>query len=565
MKNQRWTRILMSVSCLSLGTFACGSGDSGDASSPRKGDQPGSDENPSIPAKESGRRTYEDQIISVCGSAFDVDSVKVDADWAKCGADGTGQFSELTLDISQAYLRLQASQTRIRGLKQKYAIDEKRLADTQKVKADQMKFIDAQGRKLQGLALAEGYVNVAQKTLDVASNSNLWNAGAPIALAAATAVLETARTSITIARQGVETAQQLRSVADESKTELISGMAELQKQLIDIAQLELEMEQDALAITQADLRRRNTLDHAKRLSDERIRSLSRISASPLTDPTFRVLQTQQALQAASSRAEAQRWLYRAGRALEYEINTNLGTALPQAVLGAYSSSQAERLSRCLTGIFNDYSAEFGVAQEFSTTVSVRGMLGFTGPRTDNVTGETLSEGDLFRQWILRNENVDSQGNVVVTFSTNLQPGDELWSSNVCDDKIATLQAQLVGDFQGDNEAEIQVGLEGSSILRRCDSDELVTWSIDSSAQAVIQAGVNTFGEAKPSSSLFGQSVARATWKVVIPAGNIAPANSDLDLKSLDDIVLKVTHHALPRRNKSLPVSIACLGTVGAGG
>ena len=398
-----------------------------------------------------------------------------------------------------------------------------------------MKFIDAQGRKLQGLALAEGYINVAQKTLDVASNSNLWNADAPIALAAATAVLETARTSITIARQGVETAQQLRSVADESKTELISGMAELQKQLIDIAQLELEMEQDALAITQADLRRRNTLDHAKRLSDERIRSLSRISASPLTDPTFRVLQTQQALQAASSRAEAQRWLYRAGRALEYEINTNLGTALPQAVLGAYSSSQAERLARCLTGIFNDYSAEFGVAQEFLTTVSVREMLGFTGPRIDNVTGEMLSEGDLFRQWILRNENVDSQGNVVITFSTNLQPGNELWSSNVCDDKIATVQAQLVGDFQGDNEAELQVGLEGSSILRRCDSDELVTWSIDSSAQAVIQAGVNTFGEAKPSSSLFGQSVARATWQVMIPAGNIAPANADLDLKSLDDI------------------------------
>lgn len=514
---------------------------------------------------ESVRRTYEDQIISVCGSAFDVDTVKTDADWASCGADGTGQFSELTLDISQAYLRLQASQTRIQGLKQKYAIDEKRLADTQKVKADQMKFIDAQGRKLEGLALAEGYINVAQKTLDVASNANLWNAGAPVAMAAATAFLETARTSITIARQGVETAQQLRSVADESKTELISGMAELQKQLIDIAQLELEMEQDALAITQADLRRRNTLDHAKRLSDERIRSLARISESPLTDPTFRVLQTQQALQAASSRAEAQRWLYRAGRALEYEINTSLGTALPQAVLGAYSSSQAERLSRCLTGIFNDYSAEFGVAQEFATTVSVREMLGFTGSRTDNVTGETLTEGDLFRQWILRNENVDSQGNVTVTFSTNLQPGNELWSSNVCDDKIATVQAQLVGDFQGDNEAEIQIGLEGNSILRRCDSDELVTWSIDSSAQAVIQAGVNTFGEAKPSSSLFGQSVARATWKVMIPAGNIAPANSDLDLKSLDDIVLKVTHHALPRRNKTLPVSIACLGTVGAGG
>jgi hypothetical protein len=342
-------------------------------------------------------------------------------------------------------------------------------------------------------------------------------------------------------------------------------MAELQKQLIDIAQLELEMEQDTLGITQADLRRRNTVDRARRLADERIRSLARISGSPLTDPTFRILQTRLALQAVTSRAEAQRWLYRTGRALEYEINTSLGSALPQAVLGAFNSSQAERLSRCFTGIFNDYSAEFGVAQEFTTTLSVREMLGFRSPRTDNVTGQELSEGELFRQWILRNENLDEQGNVTISFSTNLQPGNDLWSSNVCDDKVATVQAQLVGDFQGDNEAELQIGLEGSSILRRCDSDELIHWSINSSAQAVIQAGVNTFGEAKPNSSLFGQSVARATWKVVIPSGSIAPANSDLDLTALDDIVLKVTHKALPRRNQSLPVSFACLGSVGAGG
>lgn len=514
---------------------------------------------------EAVRRTYEDQIAAICGNAFDIDGVTTDADWEKCGVDGTGEFSELTLDIQQAYLRLQAAQTRIHGMKQKYAIDEKRLASAQQVKVDQMQFIDKTGKKLQGLALAEGYINVAQKTIDIASNTQLFNAGAPIAMAAATAVFETMRTSITLARQGLETAQQLRAVADDSKLELIAGMAELQKQLIDIAQLELEMEQDTLGITQADLRRRNTVDRARRLAEERIRSLARISGSPLTDPTFRILQTRLALQAVTSRAEAQRWLYRTGRALEYEINTSLGSALPQAVLGAYNSSEAERLSRCLAGIFNDYSAEFGVAQEFTTTVSVREMLGFTGPRTDNVTGQELSEGELFRQWILRNENLDEQGNVTISFSTNLQPGNDLWSSNVCDDKVATVQAQLVGDFQGDNEAELQIGLEGSSIMRRCDSDELIHWSINSSAQAVIQAGVNTFGEAKPNSSLFGQSVARATWKVVIPAGIVAPANSDLDLTALDDIVLKVTHKALPRRNQSLPVSFACLGSVGAGG
>lgn len=514
---------------------------------------------------EAVRRSADDQLRDICGASFDLTKVRTDADWKACGADGTGELGETTLGIEQALLGVRASQLRLQGMYQKVAIDEQRLKDIQGVREKSLRFISKQGREFKSLVIAEGIVNVCQKTLEIASNASLWNAGAPVGMAAAAAYLETMRTSINVRRQELETHQQMQAVEDQLAVEVIDGMAAIKKQLVDMGELGLEIDQAALGVVQADLRRRNAVDRAKRLFTERARSLDRISESPLLDPMYRVLKTRLALQTVSSRTEAQRWLYRAARALEYEINTPIGTPLGRAVFGAYNTMEADRLTRCLTSIFNEHAAEFGIPQEFATTISVREMLGITGPRKDEVTGEVLSEGELFRRAILRNESIDSHGNVSVSFPTNLEPGNKLWSTNVCDDKVVSVQAQLVGDFQGDNEAELHVALEGGSVMRRCDSDELIHWAIDSSVVAVLQAGVNTFGEVRPNTSLSGQSVARASWTLVIPSGNSSPANDEVDLQHLDDIVLKIAHRALPKQSRAVPLDVSCLGRVGAGG
>ena len=68
------------------------------------------------------------------------------------------------------------------------------------------------------------------------------------------------------------------------------------------------------------------------------------------------------------------------------------------------------------------------------------------------------------------------------FSSNLEVGNELWPSNiVCDDRIASVEAQLVGDFLGDDDAQVDLVLEHGGVLRRCDGDELVNWSTASNA------------------------------------------------------------------------------------
>ena len=503
------------------------------------------------------------QIGAICGWDFKVDDVKADADWGKCTS---GQVGEQSLNIELAMARLQSARTRIDGMCKKMAIDQQRLADTQGVHEATLTFISEVGEEKNVITVAEGYINTIEKTMEMAANASVFNGGAPLGMAVVTGMLEAERTALNVARNDLETAQQLQAVRDEKQIELINGMADVQKQLVDIAQLSVDMHQDLLGVTQADLTRRNLVETAKRLFRDRGRALDRVKRNPTYDPIYRVLESRSALKAVAARAEAQGWLYRIGRALEYELNLPFGGALGSAVLGAYNSAEAESLNNCFSNIFGHYAVDFGIPQDFTTTVSVRRMLDITGPRTDEVTGEELSEGELFRRAVLRNENFDAKGKLTITFSTNLTPGNKLWASDLCNDKIVSIQAQIVGDFQGDNEAQVNLHVEGADLLRGCDSQEIRSWNIDGAGVGVpIATGVNTFGDTKPNTFYFGQSVARSSWKVVIPPATEAPANADLRLDHIDDIVLRIAHRALPRRNKSVPTSTACLGSIGAGG
>ncbi|MFZ5896838.1 MAG: hypothetical protein ACOY0T_37625 [Myxococcota bacterium] len=499
------------------------------------------------------------QVADICGRSFNVEKPI----WDDCGADESGEIGSASLAIDLANSRLQSQRVRLDGMGRKIAIDQDSLARSQSLLQSDLDFIDSKGKRLNAAIVAEGAINAMQRGLEVAANANVWNGGAPLAMAAVTAVLEAQRTALEVERQNLQTAQEMQSASTHKEIAFIEGQANIQKQFIDFEQLCVDMQQEEIGVTQAQLNRANLLDRAKRLVEERGRVLARISSASFSDPTFRVLQSHTALAAVQARAEAQRALFLTGRALEYELNMSLGDALGRAVLNASSSSRAAALSNCLSSIHSDYVAQYRNPQEFTTTVSVRRMLGITGPRVDPITGEYLTEGDLFRRAVLKNENLDTKGNLTITFSTDLSPGNRLWSADLCSDKVTTIQGQIVGDFQGDNEAELIIKLVGGALLRDCGSDQIKTYNLDET-KATIQAGVNTFGDAPSNGALFGEAVARTTWKVIIAPGSIAPANADLDINHIDDIVLRVGHKALSQQNKSVPISTACLGSIGAG-
>ncbi len=352
-----------------------------------------------------------------------------------------------------------------------------------------------------------------------------------------------------------------------AEIELINGMADIQKQMIDLAQLEVDIQQDALGIVQAQLHLHNALDRARLLHEERGRALSASASSSATDPTYRLLRDSLAFSALRSRAEAQRSLYIAGRALEYEVNAPLA-GLSSAVLAANNAHGLKKLQSCFTQIHDSYRIAHGTPQQYVSEVSLRKMLGVTGPRQDDVTGQQLTEGAQFRQILLQNANLDGKGGVGVAFSTNLQPGNGLFATDVCADKIVGLRAQLVGDFLGDGAAQVNLQLSGGSVFRSCSDDTLTSWSLGSGSGAaangfaVVQAGVNDFGDAGQNSSLFGQSVARAQWQLVIAGPQDAPSNAAPDLTQLADPVLELTHKPLPPSNSPLSVDVACLGSIG---
>jgi hypothetical protein len=76
---------------------------------------------------------------------------------------------------------------------------------------------------------------------------------------------------------------------------------------------------------------------------------------------------------------------------------------------------------------------------------------------------------------------------------------------------------------------------------------------------VVQAGVNSFGEAPANTYLFGMPVAGASWRVVIPGPARAPANADIDISKVEDIVIKVQHKALPAQSSPGSIDLSCLG------
>jgi len=237
----------------------------------------------------------------------------------------------------------------------------------------------------------------------------------------------------------------------------------------------------------------------------------------------------------------------------------------KAALVARSAKQMSALKGCLLSVAKTASTP----QSYTRLVSVRKMLGITSPRTDTCTGETLNEAQQFQRVLLQNANLDGKGGVALRFATDLRPGNDLWSTDVCDDRITGLRAQLVGTFLGDDEAQLNLALIGTAILRDCTGQNLTTWSLGSdvveglgNSVSVVQAGVNGFGKAAVNTSLWGQSVARAQWMLTIPGANAAPTNRDLKLTELQDIVLEVTHEARPIKGSQWsPLDLSCLGQV----
>jgi hypothetical protein len=509
-------------------------------------------------------RTQFDLRLSVlCGAAFNPNIIFTDDDWAKCGANDDGDVGAKQVQVRIARNNISEVQARIEAKRSQIQVSVRTTAEIYQLREQDISFMSDTGQAVNAISLTEGVMDAITHALTVASNANLWNGFSSIAEAAVVGIIDGVKADLDYAKAELLLAQSLHSAQTNADVERLKAWEGIQREVIELGEMAVELHGALLASLLAEVDVRNAIEEAKSVFAERGRALDVYQKDPSHDPSYRLIRDRRALDVIRARAEAQRELDLAGDALAYELNMSLAD-VDGAVLNASDGFALGQLASCFTDIYNQYRLSFGSPQEYVTTISVRKLLGVSGPRTDAVTGETLDEGRQFREYLLRNDNLDGNGGVGIRFSTTLQPNNGLWSSDTCSDRITSLQAQLVGDFLGSNEKKVHVVLDGTGVMRACDSDAITLWSMGKDtaqsgpALAVVQAGVNTFGDAPPNTSLFGQPVARATWHVEIPGGSVAPENADIDLSHIDDIALRVTHRALPRQTVPWQPDLSCL-------
>ena len=505
------------------------------------------------------KTSLDSQIRDICGSGFVLEPPSGSIDWKLCGAK-SGTLAELALEIETAQLNAQAGAERAQGQKDKIDVDVHLVASKKKLRDDQLCFLSDTGQQIVVNTATIGMLGAMQEMLSVASNSNLWNAGASAVMGVASYGLGLEKAGLEADTEQLRQEQTMKTQQTDADVEYADGMANIKREQIDLREMVIEARQGAISILESQLKFGNALARAQELYASRTQTNQLISSDPSMDPAYRLVRNKSTLAVLDGRDAAQRQLLDAGRALEYEINRDLPT-LEVAVQSARNYTTLNMLQACLDNIFDQSNVPYGSPQTYSTTVSIRTLFGIAGPRTDEVTGATLSEGEQFRAYVLNNQALDSNGTLRIQFSTNLMPGNDIWSTDNCNDKISEVQAQLVGDFLGDNEAEIRLGLSGSAMLRACDTNEIRAWNLDTDRIAVIQAGVNTFSEVT-NTTLVGQSVARATWTLELKGGDLVHANADVDVTKLDDIVLKIKHKSLPIQASSVwALDDSCLGNI----
>ena len=506
---------------------------------------------------------YDDRISQICGTDFNIGNAVASGDVSSCGAT-SGQAATARTQVDSSTLNLQAALNQLQGMQDKIAIDMRVMKDHFSLHDENLKFLTSNGDQLDAIIWTEGLINAEQVAISTASQSNLANGFAPAALAIPMAMFELEKTTLNVARQDLQTAQQMHFEKQAQAAEQIDAQANIEKEIIDLAQYRVHIEQSMLDRTSARIGFANALAEAQILLAERAEAERVATLNPAQDPSYRMVRNDVAIKMLGARGRAQKYLFLAGRALEFELNQSVPDVM-KAALVSRSSARMDILKSCLGTIPKALPA----TQSYTRLVSVRKLLGINGTRKDDCTGEELTEAQQFQRTLLEAGNVDKQRGVTLKFATDLMPGNGLWSTDVCSDRITNTRAQLVGDFLGDDEAQVNLSLTGAAIMRSCKDSNLVTWSLGGDTNdgfgvsvAVIQAGVNDFGKAAPNSSLYGQSVARAEWQLTLPGSDAAPTNSDVDLTKIEDIVLEITHEARPiGTTTSMGADLSCLQQV----
>lgn len=505
--------------------------------------------------------SFRSAITGLCGANALTGSTFT---FGQCGSM-TGSVRARRADVDRALLELSRAANEYDVYEQRVRLQEEVMVRRFRIRNDQLEFQDRTNNMLinleGGRVAARTAQALASSLVGALGNPALW--AAPWAAAGYVGVM----TATTL----IDNTLGLEQMRLQQMQGMVSARADLALDQLEqqraYRELLLQRQQVVVGITRAQLDVGAALAAYQTELEQVARAVSAFDEARsfatrpfANDPAFRIERDLSIRRARSSYDSAREALYFAIRALEYETNTEL-PSLRDALYAAPNATSLESVRRCLNDANVSWQSTARSANEYTREVSVRrDILGIVSPRMDPDTGETISPAEQFRRRLFAQPvAVGTSVWPAIRFGTTLRSEDPVFNSLVCNARIASVEAQLVGDFLGDNQAVVRAFLEGDNILRACNSridamnamdqvDSVRTWRfrLDGSGEsAVIQAGINSFGTTMPNTSFRSFAVAQSSWLLAIPDGRTAPENADLDPRKVDDIVLRIRYTGLP--------------------
>lgn len=505
------------------------------------------------------RTRYEADLQAVCGNDF-VQSGVVQSDLALCGATAGGVRD--AMDAARASAQeLQIAQQRVEEIGNRIRLQRQLAINIHNIREADIAFSDSTGMRIGALERVRVGLAAAEAAIHVAANAQLWNFGAPMAESIIVATVNALAGELAAEQSDLARAEGLHAAVSSANIEYMRDMAAIQELMIQQEGARQETILRAMNFTRALGVISNLREQVLRDITQWREAIAYASRPFLNDPSFRVVRDATVERARADLRQGRQSTYLAARALEYAMNTPM-PSIAGLVFQAQNGAALDHVDACLSSVWSEFRRASGMPSDYVTEVSVRrDVLGITGPRTDADTGAVISPAAQFRASLFA-QPFTFQGHVwpAIRFGTSLMPERGLFSSLVCNDRITGIEAQLVGDFLGDNQADLYVLADGATLLRSCATSDVTPWSLRPSGQpapADIQAGVNSYGTTTANNAFNDFGVAESSWIVAVPDGVTVRNNLDVDPTHIDDIVLRVHHRAITTPTGGISFTPAC--------
>ncbi|MBF5042069.1 hypothetical protein FGE12_06655 [Aggregicoccus sp. 17bor-14] len=475
---------------------------------------------------------------------------------ATCGGSGS-QFDNAKREVTAANERIRLLLQRVSNLHEEMRIERDRARRSVGINELEATLIMQDGRRLNALEDQEAVIDSVAAVYQAAGSLMTGLASGSIkgvfGIFGAALSLEGQLVSITghaqidKARNELATRQRARVEFNQAQEKLINSAALIQTKMLESYTLSIELEMARESLLQAVASVTGTLRQAQLVEDQ-IAQVSKQGASTAYRLlTFRMYGNAATMQALRTYRRAMDWAYLATRALEYELNVSYG---PRETL--WQKRTAAEVNAYLLDLYDYYTHSSTVPLQGNVdVVSVRDtLLGLGQPLRDPVTGKEYSPRERFRRYVADPAHRDAQGNLSLNFETT-RPDAPLFSQAVCNDRILSVRANLVGDNLGAGvtKAVIRLTHGGTSYQRNCDSPfDLVPYNLLDDAQsprvARVEAGINASNPLAPTpnTDLLFRPLLAGPWTLKINQDTrVETANAGLDLAGLDDIELIFEH------------------------